>query len=76
MTFAAGGGGVGDGHGGGGGGGVTVTVTLQVLDPPEPETFAVYEVVEAGLTRYRSTRPVLSLLRSEQQIVPCPMLSV
>jgi hypothetical protein len=41
MTFATGGGGGGHGHGGGGGGNVTVTVTLQVLDPPEPETFAV-----------------------------------
>ena len=54
MTFAAGFG-AGDGHIGGGGhisggGAVTVTVALQVLEPPEPKTFAVYEVVEAGLT--------------------------
>src|SRR4030042_6748091 len=47
MTLAGGGGG---GGGSGGGGTVTVTVTLQVVEPPGPATFAVYEVVEVGLT--------------------------
>src|SRR4030042_4754286 len=45
MTLAAGGG----GGGGGGGGKVPVTGTLQVVEPPMPATFAVYEGVGGGM---------------------------